>query len=217
MEILKHLLIAILITAALWAVSTTLLFLIGFGHVKVIRALISIRRTIPRLPAGAVFHSRDGQVTMTWYNGAQDTDENLLFARFSKPTLLTWKSGRGKSRAAVGRRVTAELTWRTALLALVTVPLFVATVWLAVNESWLWVYATLFLVAHYALRMVTNQIFFLRFGVVSYVTANLFLERARLWHPSPTIAASLLFGVVMSAMAFLVMAERMGSTAADSR
>ncbi|MFF2524232.1 hypothetical protein [Streptomyces liangshanensis] len=212
---IKHLLAAALITAALWAGSTAVLLLIGLGHVRTVRALIAVRRGLPRLPAGAVFHSRAGEVVMTWYNGARDTDESLLLVRFSPPTLLRWRSGRGKSKAALARRVNAELAWRAALVPLVTLPVFATTIWLALTDSWLWIYATLYLVAHYALRAVSNRIFFFKFGFLSGVTAYLFLDRAHLWHPSPTVAASLFFAMSVSAMALVAVAERTEAKAAD--
>ncbi|MGN9819566.1 hypothetical protein ACTMUQ_29975 [Streptomyces sp. SD11] len=209
MDLLKHLLIAMMITAALWVVSTALLMLVGYGHVKLIRTVVTLRRVLSRIPPGAVFHCRQGQVVMAWYNGAKDTDETLQFARFSSPTLLKWKSGRGKSKAALGRRLAGELVWRTALLTLVTVPLLLASVWLAFNESWLWIYATLFLVIHQVIVGMCGRIVFFRFWVVGSVTTYLFVDRIGVWHPSPTVAASLLFGGLVFAMGLYVSAERM--------
>ncbi|QNA72015.1 hypothetical protein C8250_008965 [Streptomyces sp. So13.3] len=203
MDLLKQFLVSTLIAGTLWAAVTALLHLMSWGSVRVIRLVHRMRHEIGRMPQGSVFHCRDGRVHVTVYNAATDQEVSLPIARFGRPSLLVWQRGSGISRAAFRRRTTAELSLRSAVLLLVSVPVVAVCAWLALTESWLWVYVLLSLVAHQIAVARTGQVIYLKYFALSAVTGYLFLHRARLWHPSPTAAASMLFAYVILSFGFL--------------
>ncbi|MCX5155880.1 hypothetical protein ACWGCI_35635 [Streptomyces sp. NPDC054949] len=208
MEFLKQALIALLITSAGWIGSTLLLYLMSFGHIKTLHLLLRVRRSLAHVPAGSVFHCRSGEVTVTRYDPTVDEDVTLSFVRFSWPTLLRWKPGTGKSKARFHRRLRGELFWRTALLVLVTVPLFGGVLWLTLTSDPLWGYLLVFLVAHQTLLAVISRVFFFKFWALGMVTTYLFLHKVSLWHPSPEVAAPLFCGFMLLSMGLLAVIFR---------
>ncbi|MFI1360629.1 hypothetical protein ACH4TV_44720 [Streptomyces sp. NPDC020898] len=201
MHILELIVICALVSCAVWAAATALLFLIGFGHLRVIRIVLRVRRGLAHMPAGVVFHSSDGALVLTAYNAAEDREKSVPVAMFGRPSLLRWTSGAARSKAALRRRTTIEVVWRSALFTLVTVPVFAVAGWLAITVDPLWTYAVLFLVAHQVLLGVTNRMFFIKYAGVTYLTGYLLLDRVGVaWHPSPSVAAAVYFGFVMVSM-----------------
>ncbi|WP_354402460.1 hypothetical protein [Streptomyces sp. PvR018] len=208
MDLLKQFLVSTLIAGALWVAVTVLLHLMGWGSVSMVRLVHRVRRETGKLPPGSVFHCRDGWVHLTAYNPATDQEVSLPFARFGRPSLLAWQRGAGKSKAAFRRRTTLELFWRSAVLLLVSVPVVAVCTWLALSENWLWVYVLLSLVAHQITTAMTGRVLYLQYFALSSVTGYLFLQRAGMWHPSPTVAASLFFAWVLLSFGIAVFAFR---------
>ncbi|MEW2082019.1 hypothetical protein [Streptomyces sp. NPDC005283] len=207
-DILKQVVICALITGALWVATTVLLHLIAYGHVVGIRLAFRVRRALVRMPAGAIFHSREGCLILTAYNPAEDKEKSLPLAVVGRPSLLRWGSGAAKSKAALRRRATGEMVWRAALFALVTVPVFAAAVWLTFTASLLWAYVVLFLIAHQILLFVIGRVFIMKYWSVAWVIGYLFLHRVQLWHPSPPVAAAVYFGLTLVSMAVLAWAVK---------
>jgi len=203
LSILKHIAISALISCAVWVAVTVLLALLAFGHLQVIRIVLRVRKALARMPAGVVFHSRDKVLVLTVYNAAEDTEKNVLVGIFGWPSLLHWNSGVARSKATLRRKATAEVAWRAALFALVTVPVFCVAGWLAATANPLWIYVLLFLVAHQILlTVIAGQVYIIKYAGLTYLTFYLFLHRTGLWwQPSPSLGAGLYFGFNMLSMA----------------
>ncbi|MCB5180554.1 hypothetical protein [Streptomyces antimicrobicus] len=214
-ELCAHALHAGLLALVVWLVVQLLLFLLAHGHVTRIRTVLRARRKLALLPAGAVFHCRDGRVVMTVYDPRTDEERSAPVLHFSHPTLLRWRGGAARSRPALRGRLTAEAAWRTGLLLVVTVPLFVVVGWLTVRRDPLWAYALACLVAHQImLTALGGRLFLVKFWAVTALTGYLFLDRAQLWHPSPGVAAALYSGSWMFSMiGIAVLARREGISA----
>ncbi|MFI8287601.1 hypothetical protein ACIGBL_00515 [Streptomyces sp. NPDC085614] len=207
-DLIKEWLSVALIAGAGWVAVTLVMLAMGYGHLRQIRAVLRMRRSLAVVPAGSVFHWDEGGVVATLYDAGTDEDVSMPFARVTWPTLMRWKPGRAKSKARVRRRIAAELAWRTALLLLVTVPLFTACVWLTLTSDLLWGYALLVLVGHQTLTAVSGQIFFYKFWPLSVVTTYFFLHRVDWWHPSLQVAAPLFCAFTLLSMVGVSLVSR---------
>ncbi|MFJ3781678.1 hypothetical protein [Streptomyces sp. NPDC090093] len=207
-DLIKQWVVVFLLTGVGWAVTTLVLFAMGFGHLRTIRTLLRVRRLLAPLPAGTVFHWRSGDVVVTAYDPVADEEVSLFFARVPWPTLLKWKPGTGKSKDRMRGRIDAEIAWRTALLLLVTVPAFAVCAWLTATADPMWGYALVFLVAHQTLTALSGRIFFLKFWAVAMVTTYFCLDRVNLWHPSPQVAAPMFCGFVLLSILVVGLIDR---------
>lgn len=207
-DLVKQWLAVALIAGAVWVAATLMMFAMGYGHIRMIRTVLRIRRSLALVPAGTVFHWRSGEIIATAYNATTDEDVSLPFARVTWPTLMKWKPGRAKSTARFRRRIAGELAWRTALLLLVTVPLFAACAWLTLTSDLMWGYVLLGLVGHQTVTALSGQIFFYKFWPLSAVTTYFFLHRVGWWHPSPQIAAPLFCAFTLLSMVMAILISR---------
>ncbi|RSS56042.1 hypothetical protein [Streptomyces sp. WAC06614] len=188
------------------------MFLLAHGHVVRIRAVLKVRRVVGRLPAGAVFHCRDGRVVMTAYDPRTDEERSVRLLHVAHPTLLRRRRGVAKSRTALRGRLAAEAAWRTGLPLLVTVPSFVAVGWLTAYRDPLWAYVLGCLAAHQFMpAAIGGRVFLITFWSVTALTGYLFLNRAQLWHPPPGVAAALYSGSwILSMIIVAVLVRRQG-------
>ncbi|MEV7617110.1 hypothetical protein [Streptomyces sp. NPDC089799] len=190
---LRQLLHLALLSAGLWLGVAALMALMAYGHPSSIRRFLAVRRMLPGLPAPVVFESARGWLLATALDAGTGEEETARLIHTGRLSLLG-RGMRGPVDAMVlRRRLAAEVAWRVALLALVTLPALAAAVWLTytVSPVWGWVVA---LLAGYQWMMVGTGgepvLPAFRF-VVPLLTAYLFAGRVDWWHPSPAVTAAL--------------------------
>jgi hypothetical protein len=184
-----------------WIVVTALCYLVGMGSVSQIRTVNRLRRLLSRLPRSAVLACDGNTVTAVYYDATADEERSAILWLFSRPSCMLWPRRRRLSPTQASRRVSYELTWRTLVIVIVTIPLAVVGVWLADTRSWQWIYLVVLVVAYQVFVAVAGRTLIFKWGAVSGLAALIFLHRTGLWSAATVISLS--FGYVLLTMIML--------------
>jgi hypothetical protein len=197
--------IAFLLTTGVFLAVNIALLISGRGNPRAIKTAYSIRRALHRMPSRTLLECRERRVSAVVYDHANDRDSVIPLYDAPMFSLLSWSAGLRPARELYGR-ADAELAIATGALMLFYLPLLVLGIALAVSGSWLWWLAVIILVGAEVVMILTNKVFYLKWGAFSPIVPVIFLHRYHLF--SLTVSFVIIFVLIMVSMVVTVWIER---------